>query len=67
MKVVEFIYTDEIQLDDVESAISILIEANKFNLTRLKSICESYLSQIIDQENVNQLLHLADIHEASEL
>lgn len=43
-KIIEFIYTDEIQLDDIDTVIALLIEANKFSLPRLKTICESYLS-----------------------
>ena len=65
--IVNYIYTDEVELNDLSMIVNLLIESNKYNLTRLKSIWEWELSKIIDMENVIDILHLSDIHEAAEL
>ena len=67
MALLEYIYSDEIQFAGTDMVVALLVEANKYNLTRLKSMAESYLAKTIDQENVNELLHLSETHEASEL
>lgn len=48
MDILNFIYTDEINLTNIDSVIALLIEANKYNLTWLKMLCENYLAQIIN-------------------
>ena len=63
MKLLEFIYSD--QLNDIESAeqaIEVLVAANKYGLDRLKRLCEKFLVQLIDLENVVELLYLSDMH-----
>lgn len=67
MDILNFIYTDEINLVNIDNVIALMIEANKYNLTWLKMLCENYLAQIINQDNVNELLYLSDIHNANEL
>lgn len=64
---INYIYTDEVEFTDLSMVVNLLIESNKYNLARLKNICEWELSKIIENENVIDLLHLTDIHEASEL
>lgn len=64
---INFIYTDDVQFQDINMVVNLLIEANKYNLLRLRNICEWQLAKIIDADNVIDLLHLSDIHEASEL
>lgn len=64
---INYIYTDEVQLHDITMAVNLLIEANKYNLSRLKNICEMTIVKVLDIDNVIDLLHLSDIHEASEL
>ena len=66
-KVLEFIYSDQVQLISAEQAIDILVAANKYGLDRLKRLCEKYLVGIIDLENVIDLLYLSDMHQAMEL
>jgi speckle-type POZ protein len=65
--IINYIYTDDVKFEDIAMVVNLLIESNKYNLTRLKSICEWELTKIIDQENVVDLLLLSDIHEATEL
>ena len=67
MALLEYIYSDEIQFSDADMVVALLVEANKYNLARLKSMAENYLAKTIDQENVNELLHLSETHEATEL
>lgn len=63
----EFIYSDEIVFENDDMAVSLLVEANKYSLGRLKSICENFLSKFIDQDNVIDMLSLCDTHQAIEL
>jgi N-acetylneuraminic acid mutarotase len=65
--IINYIYTDDVEFDDLSMVANILVESNKYNLIRLKKICEWELTKIIDHDNVIDLLHLSDIHDASEL
>lgn len=65
--ILNYIYTDEVEFSDLSMVVNLLIESNKYNLIRLKNICEWKLTKIIDQDNVVDLLHLSDIHGATEL
>merc|ERR1719188_1073161 len=68
MKLLEFIYSDQLNdLDSAEQAIDVLVAANKYGLDRLKRLCEKHLVALIDLENVVELLHLSDMHQAAEL
>ena len=68
MKLLEFIYSDQLNdLESAEQAIDVLVAANKYGLDRLKRLCEKYLVQLIDLENVVELLYLSDMHQAMEL
>jgi len=50
-----------------ELAIEIMVAANKYGMDRLKRLCEKFLVQAIDLDNVVELLHLSDMHHAIEL
>ncbi len=50
-----------------EEAVEVLVAANKYDLQRLKRLCEQHLVNSIEIENVIQLLYLSDIHQALEL
>ena len=54
-------------LDSAEQAIDVLVAANKYGLDRLKRLCEKFLVQLIDLENVIELLYMSDMHQAMEL
>jgi len=63
MKLLEFIYSDQLNdLESAEQAIDVLVAANKYGLDRLKRLCEKFLVQLIDLENVVELLYLSDMH-----
>ncbi|XP_057318588.1 speckle-type POZ protein B-like [Microplitis mediator] len=65
-KMLEFIYTDEINNLD-EDAESLLESADKYQLLNLKSLCEESLSKSVSIDNAIELMILADLHNADTL
>ena len=61
-----YLYTDEIELD-VETAEALLVASSRFDIPRLKLLCENYLSTVIDSDNLIDVLHLSDMYGANEL
>ena len=62
-----YIYTDQVNLtpDNVPELLSV---SNKYNIPRLKRMCELYLLQSeIDKDTVLNLLKLADLYDVKEL
>ena len=55
------------KIENADTAIDVLVAANKYGLDRLKRLCEKYLVSLIELENVIDLLYLSDIHQAMEL
>ena len=69
-ELLRFIYTDKIEgLQDEQDDFlaSLLTAADKYNIKRLKSICEKKLSGRLSVGNLIDLLILADVHNAEEL
>jgi len=64
--VLRFIYTDYCAVND-ENCISLLEQANFFQLDRLKAICEQYWFDNIHVTNAASVLHVADRFNASQL
>uniref|UniRef100_A0A0K2TV53 Speckletype POZ proteinlike [Cricetulus griseus] n=2 Tax=Lepeophtheirus salmonis TaxID=72036 RepID=A0A0K2TV53_LEPSM len=62
----QFIYTDKIH-DLNNFASSLLIAADKYNISRLKSLCEQKIAESIDVSNAADVLVLAHLHEADKL
>ncbi|XP_057318255.1 speckle-type POZ protein B-like [Microplitis mediator] len=65
-KLLEFIYTDEINDLDMDAA-SLLDAADKYQLLKLKSLCEESLSKSASIDNAIELMILADLHNANQL
>ncbi|XP_057319185.1 speckle-type POZ protein B-like [Microplitis mediator] len=65
-KLLEFIYTDEINDLDMD-AVSLLEAADKYQLLTLKSLCEKSLSKSVSIDNAIALMILADLHNANQL
>ncbi|XP_053596739.1 speckle-type POZ protein B [Microplitis demolitor] len=65
-KMLEFIYTDEINNLDADAAY-LLEAADKYQLRKLKSLCEESLSKSCRVDNVIKLMVLADLHNANQL
>ncbi|XP_057318272.1 speckle-type POZ protein B-like [Microplitis mediator] len=65
-KLLEFIYTDEINDLDMD-AVSLLEAADKYQLLTLKSLCEKSVSKSVSIDNAIALMILADLHNANQL
>ena len=61
---IAYIYFGKVT-DMEDKATGLLAAAEKYNLKELKTICETYLCDTITQDNVFDLLVLADLHGAS--
>ena len=61
----QYIYTDEVEIAPDDS-VELLMAANEYGLDRLKQMCENFIEQGIDTENVAWLfgitLPLAQFH-----
>jgi len=64
--VLRFIYTDSCAVNDL-NCISLLEQANFFQLDRLKAICEQYWYENINVINAASVLQVADRFNASQL
>ncbi|XP_057318225.1 speckle-type POZ protein B-like [Microplitis mediator] len=65
-KILEFIYTDSI--NDLDADAECLLEsANKYQLLKLKSLCEESLSKSCSIDNAIKLMILADLYDANQL
>lgn len=69
VRVIEFIYTDELNVQQltVEMAILLLSAANRYILERLKFLTETWLLDRVADENVYSLFLAADLYEAPTL
>ncbi|XP_057319020.1 speckle-type POZ protein B-like [Microplitis mediator] len=65
-KMLEFIYTDNV--NDLDSnSVHLLEAADKYQLLKLKSLCEESLSKSASIDNAIKLMILADLHNANQL
>mmetsp|Transcript_11532 Transcript_11532/g.33145 ORF Transcript_11532/g.33145 Transcript_11532/m.33145 type:complete len:629 (-) Transcript_11532:81-1967(-) len=64
LKVLEFIYTDNIQNVSMELGIHLLIASEHFLLDRLKSLCEDVIRREINPDNVIGILLASHQHNA---
>ncbi|XP_057318520.1 speckle-type POZ protein B-like [Microplitis mediator] len=62
-KMLKFIYTDEIDNLDAD----LLEAADKYQLLKLKSLCEESLSKTASINNAIDLMILADLHNSNQL
>lgn len=67
LKLLEFIYTDEVAEIDSDVAVGLLVAAEQFLLGRLKSLCELAIQKSISTSNVIQHLLEAHQHHAEDL
>lgn len=65
--IINYIYTDQPEFEDLQMVVNSLIVSDKYALVRLKKMCEWELSKVINQDNVIDLLHLSDVYNANEL
>ena len=62
-----FIYTDQVDLSNLDTCMSLLVASNRYLIGLLKWKCESYLLPKLTIENCCELLVLADTHDAANL
>lgn len=64
-----FVYTDALLADDLEASLAakLLEAADRYDLERLKRMCEAYLCKDITVDSVAKMLALAESHHAMEL
>lgn len=67
LKVLEFLYTDEVEEIPSEMAVHLLMASERFLLVRLKSLCEGAIRKSVTPENVVSTLLAAHIHHAESL
>eukprot|EP00096_Caligus_rogercresseyi_P005752 TRINITY_DN21755_c0_g1_i1.p1 TRINITY_DN21755_c0_g1~~TRINITY_DN21755_c0_g1_i1.p1 ORF type:complete len:403 (-),score=125.20 TRINITY_DN21755_c0_g1_i1:181-1389(-) len=61
-----FVYTDKVK-DLPSLASSLLSASDKYNIRRLKSLCERHIAESVDASNAANVLILAHLHEAEML
>lgn len=57
----EYLYTGWCRLPDMAFATSLLIAADRYNLTELMSICKNYIFRTVDKDNVVSVLITTDL------
>jgi len=62
----DYMYSDTVDIPEDE-AVEVMTTANEFNLDRLKTICEEFIAQGVDCENVSWLFEICDRIEATQL
>jgi len=70
MALLKYLYTDHIEDHsswDLENLMDILVCAEEYQVTRLKSICEVLISEQMKLENCLDILQLSDMHFARDL
>lgn len=66
-KVMQFLYTNTLNLASHDEAVKLLIAADRYQLDYLKLRCAEYLREIIDTDNFDTLLDLAFLFNAHTL
>jgi hypothetical protein len=67
-QLLHFVYTDKVSRDDIlQSASGLLTAADKYNIPRLKTICEEAMCENIEVSNAAEVLMLGYLHEAKSL
>ena len=64
-EVLRFLYTGKISSLTIEMATDLLIAAAKYNLNRLKIICEVFIGEKLTTNNAIAILILADMHNST--
>lgn len=66
-KVLSFMYTDSTDQMSLEMIKNVLYAAEKYELSNLSSHCCQVLNQMLSQQNVCEVLKIADLHSIKEL
>jgi len=66
-QLLKYIYSDKLECDMPNLASSLMTAADKYNLPKLKSLCEESICNNIEVSNAADILVLAHMYEASNL
>ena len=66
-QLLRYIYSDKLDCDMPNLASSLMRAADKYNIPRLKSLCEEAICSNIEVTNAAEILVLAHMHEACNL
>lgn len=66
-QLLRYLYSDKLDCDMPNLASSLMRAADKYNIPRLKSLCEEAICNNIEVTNAAEILVLAHMHEASNL
>lgn len=66
LALLEYLYTDNVNLND-HLALELLVAADKYVLSRLKTLCEQFISQRLSVKNIIDVINIADRHDATYL
>jgi hypothetical protein len=64
--IMQYVYTDTVEITPEES-VELLMNASKYQVERLKNICEEFIESGVDIENVAWLYEIADLYNAQQL
>jgi hypothetical protein len=67
LKVLEFLYTDNVRGVTLDIGIPLLIASEHFMLDRLKGLCEEHIRRVVNVENVIGILMASHRHNATGL
>lgn len=63
---VEYLYTDTVEIT-TQNVVEVFMAADRFQVTRLRLLCENFFFQNISDDNVCNILELTDKYHASSL
>jgi len=63
---VEYLYTDTVEIS-TQNVVELFVAADRFQVTRLRSLCENFFFQNVNEDNVCSVLELADKYNAKSL
>mmetsp|Transcript_12203 Transcript_12203/g.22618 ORF Transcript_12203/g.22618 Transcript_12203/m.22618 type:complete len:1213 (-) Transcript_12203:989-4627(-) len=66
LSILTYLYTDRHDVD-IEDAMELFVESDRFGIERLKTMCETKLLSAIDVENASEFLEASEIHSAQSL
>ena len=63
-RILEFMYTDEIDIENVEEASHLLNAADFYQIDRLHEMCQNVIADNLTIENAAEMLTAAEFHSA---
>jgi len=67
LALLEYLYTDEVEISNMDIAMDLFVAADQFGVERLKRLCERKILQSINVESAATILQAANMHVAHSL